>query len=246
MIMEQNDRRIALVTGANKGIGLEIARQLGRADVTVLLAARDTARGQVAARVLQQEGLDVHSLQLDVTDTTSVKKAAEWMAEHFGRLDILMNNAGISDAQDGPPTSASVEAARRLLETNFLGALAVTQAMLPLLRQSLSGRIVNMSSSLGSLAVNGDSSSEYYGARLIGYNASKAALNMLTVQLAEELRDSQIIVNAACPGFVKTDLNGNTGHLSVTEAAATPVRLALLHHDRATGKFLSTEGEVAW
>lgn len=244
--MEQNDRRIALVTGANKGIGLEIARQLGRADVTVLLAARDTARGQAAAKVLQQEGLDVHSLQLDVTDAASVNTAAAWIAPRYRRLDILVNNAGINDSQDGPPTSASVEAARRLLETNFLGALAVTQAMLPLLRQSVSGRIVNMSSSLGSLAVNGDSSSKYYGARLIGYNASKAALNMLTVQPAEELRDSQIIVKAACPGFVKTDLNGNTGHLTVTEAAAIPVRLALLRHNRPTGNFLSTEGEVAW
>jgi NAD(P)-dependent dehydrogenase (short-subunit alcohol dehydrogenase family) len=137
MIMEQTDRRIALVTGANKGIGLEIARQLGRADVTVLLAARDTARGQAAARVLSQEGLYVQSLQLDVTDAASVKTAALWIAARYGRLDILVNNAGISDSQNGPPTSASVEAARRLLETNFLGALAVTQAMLPLLRQSL-------------------------------------------------------------------------------------------------------------
>lgn len=244
--MEQKYKRVALVTGANKGIGREIARQLGRADVTVILGARDLDRGREAADALRNEGLDAHSLQLDVTDSASVQDAVASIATRFARLDIVVNNAGIADAQDGPPTSASIDGARRLLETNFLGALAVTQAVLPLLRTSPAGRIVNMSSALGSLTMNGDPASPYYAARLIGYNASKAALNMLTVQLAQELRDTPIIVNSACPGFVKTDLNGNTGHLSPSEAAATPVRLALLHNERPTGSFLNSEGVVPW
>lgn len=244
--MEQRDRRVALVTGANKGIGLEIARQLGRAGVTVLLGARDAGRGDAATERLRHEGLEAHSLRLDVTDAASVRDAAASIAADHTRLDILVNNAGINDPEDGPPTLASLDAVRHVFETNFFGALAVTQAMLPLLRKSPSGRIVNMSSSLGSLTLNGDASSEYYAARLIGYNASKAALNMLTVQLGEELRDSSIVVNAVCPGYVRTDLNGNTGYLSPPEAAATPVRLALLRRDRPTGRFLNAEGAVPW
>ena len=244
--MDSKDKRIALVTGANKGIGFEIARQLGQAGVTVLLAARDSVLGQAAVSMLRTEGLDVHSIQLNVTDPNTVENAAQWIRARHERLDILVNNAGIGDGADGPPSIGSVEAARKMLETNFLGVLTVTQSMLPLLRKASSASIVNMSSSLGSLGGNAEPKSTYYGARLIGYNASKAALNMLTVQLAQELRDTQIIVNSVCPGFVKTDLNGNTGHLSATEAAALPVRLALLRHDRFTGRFMSTEGEVAW
>lgn len=244
--MDSKDKRIALVTGANKGIGFEIARQLGQAGVTVLLAARDSVLGQAAVSMLRTEGLDVHSIQLNVTDPNTVENAAQWIRARHERLDILVNNAGIGDGADGPPSIGSVEAARKMLETNFLGVLTVTQSMLPLLRKASSASIVNMSSSLGSLGGNADPKSTYYGARLTGYNASKAALNMLTVQLAQELRDTQIIVNSVCPGFVKTDLNGNTGHLSATEAAALPVRLALLRHDRFTGRFMSTEGEVAW
>ena len=244
--MDSKDKRIALVTGANKGIGFEIARQLGQAGVTVLLAARDSVLGQAAVSMLRTEGLDVHSIQLNVTDPNTVENAAQWIRARHERLDILVNNAGIGDGADGPPSIGSVEAARKMLETNFLGVLTVTQSMLPLLRKASSASIVNMSSSLGSLGGNADPKSTYYGARLTGYNASKAALNMLTVQLAQELRDTQIIVNSVCPGFVKTDLNGNTGHLSATEAAALPVRLALLRHDRFTGRFMSTEGDVAW
>ncbi len=198
--MEQNGKRVALVTGANKGIGLEIARQLGRAEVTVIVGARNAERGRAAASTLRHEGLDAYAVLLDVTDVDSLTRIAASIDADHGRLDILVNNAGINDAGDGPPTGASLDAVRRLIETNVIGVLAVTQAMLPLLRRSAKARIVNLSSSLGSLALNGDPSSEFYGVRLIGYNASKAALNMLTVQLAEELKGSSIVVNAACPG----------------------------------------------
>ena len=244
--MAQHINNVALVTGANKGIGLDIARQLGTQKVTVIVGARDPGRGQAAAGLLHSEGLDAHFIQLDVTDAASIAQAAATIQAQHGRLDILVNNAGINDAGDGPPGSASIAAARRLFDTNFFGPLAVTQALLPLLRAAPAARIVNMSSSLGSMAVNGDPANPYYRARLIGYNASKAALNMLTVQLAEELRGTGIVVNAACPGYVSTDLNGHTGYLSTDEAARVPVRLALLADDSVNGQFIDAQGTVPW
>jgi NAD(P)-dependent dehydrogenase (short-subunit alcohol dehydrogenase family) len=240
------EQKIALVTGANKGIGLDIARQLGQAGVTVLVGARDAGRGAAAAATLRGEGIDACFVQLDVTDTASIAQAAAAIGTRHGRLDILVNNAGINDAGDGPPATASIEATRHVFDTNFFGPLAVTQALLPLLKNAPAARIVNMSSSLGSMAVNGDQASPYYGVRPIGYNASKAALNMLTVQLAEDLHGSGMVVNAACPGYVSTDLNGHTGYLSTEEAAQTPVRLALLPDQQVTGKFISAAGVVPW
>ncbi len=240
------DTRIALVTGANKGIGLEIARQLAEAGVTVVLGARDAGRGQAASEELAAAGLKVEPIRIDLNDHKSIAAAAETIRDHHGRLDILVNNAGIVDAQDGPPSSASPEAARRIMETNFIGTLAVTQAMLPLLRQSPAGRIVNLSSSLGSLTVNGDPTSPYYSARLIGYNASKAALNMLTVQLAEELRDTAIVVNSVSPGYVKTDLTGHTGFMEPEEGARLPVEYALLGEEAVSGRFVEPDGETPW
>ncbi|CAI9403352.1 3-oxoacyl-[acyl-carrier-protein] reductase FabG [Pleomorphomonas sp. T1.2MG-36] len=238
--------RLALVTGANKGIGLEIARQLAEAGVTVIIGARDPERGQIAAETLAAQGLTVEAVRIDLNDGDSITAAAETIRERHGRLDILINNAGIIDAEDGPPTSASPEAARRIMETNFVGTLAVTQAMLPLLRLSAAGRIVNLSSSLGSLAVNGDPTSPYYSARLIGYNASKAALNMLTVQLAAELRDTPIVVNAVSPGYVKTDLTGHTGFMTPEEGARLPVEYALLGEGAVSGRFVEPAGETPW
>jgi NAD(P)-dependent dehydrogenase (short-subunit alcohol dehydrogenase family) len=246
MNMENKHKKVALVTGANKGIGLEIARQLAASGVTVIVGARDAGRGEAAAGLLRSEGLDAHFLQLDVLDSASIVQAAAAIRGQHGRLDILVNNAGINDAADGPPSSAALDAVRRLFDTNFFAPLAVTQAMLPLLRDSDAGRIVNMSSSLGSLAVNGDPASPYYSVRLAGYNASKAALNMLTVQLAAELNGTGIVVNAACPGYVSTDLNGHTGYLSPQEGAQTPVRLALLMDGQINGKFISAAGDVPW
>lgn len=243
--MEQH-RKVALITGANKGIGLDIARQLGQEGVTVMIGARDAGRGEAAAALLRNEGLDAQFVQLDVTDAASISQAAAAIGMQHGRLDILVNNAGISDAADGPPATASIDAARRVFDTNFFAPLAVTQAMLPLLHQAPAARIVNMSSSLGSMAVNADHTSPYYGVRPVGYNASKAALNMLTVQLAEDLCASGIAVNAACPGYVSTDLNGHRGYLSTEEAARTPVRLALLPDQQVTGRFINAAGDVPW
>ncbi|WP_200820097.1 MULTISPECIES: SDR family oxidoreductase [unclassified Azospirillum] len=239
-------KKIALVTGANKGIGFEIARQLAEAGVTVLMGARDLRRGENAAITLTQAGLPVETIEIDLNRDSTITAAAAAISSRHGRLDILVNNAGIVDAEDGPPTAATIGAARRLMETNFLGTLAVTQAMLPLLRRSTAGRIVNLSTTLGSLAVNGDPTSPYYEARLIGYNASKAALNMLTVQLAAELKDTSIVVNAVAPGYVQTDLTGGNGFMMPTEGARLPVQYALLGPDAVSGRFVAPEGAVSW
>ncbi|KKB08545.1 short-chain dehydrogenase [Devosia geojensis] len=239
-------KKIALVTGANKGIGLEVARQLAEKGIMVLMAARDLKRGQDAAGDLADAGLAVKAIEIDLNDETTIACAAEMIAARYGRLDILVNNAGIVDAEDGPPSVATTAAARRLMETNFLGTLAVTQAMLPLLRRSKAARIVNLSTTLGSLAVNGDPTSPYYEARLIGYNASKAALNMLTVQLAAELKDTSIVVNAVAPGYVRTDLTGGNGFMTPAEGARLPVEYAVLGPDAVTGRFVEPQGNAPW
>lgn len=238
--------RIALVTGANKGIGLKIARQLAQSGVFVLIGARDFARAKAAVDDLSSQSLKAQSILIDLNDHASIAAAAETIGAEHGRLDVLVNNAAIVDAADGPPTMSSPEAARRILDTNFVGTLAVTQAMLPLLRKSPSARIVNLSSSLGSLTLNGDPTSLFYAARLIGYNASKAAVNMLTVQLAEELRDTSIVVNSVSPGFVKTDLTGHNGYMTPEEGAKLPVEYALLGEDAVSGRFVEPSGETPW
>lgn len=239
-------KKVALVTGANKGIGLEIARQLAQSGIKVLLGARDTTRGQRAAAALASDGLDVEAVAIDLNDEKTIAATAAAVASRYGRLDILVNNAGIVDAEDGPPSVGSVTAARRLMETNFLGTLAVTQAMLPLLRKSQAGRIVNLATTLGSLSINGDPTSPYYEARLIGYNASKAALNMLTVQLAAELKDTQIAVNSVAPGYVKTDLTGGNGFMTAEEGARLPVEYALLADGAVSGRFVEPAGNAPW
>lgn len=238
--------RIALVTGANKGIGLEIARQLCQAGVTVIVGSRDEERGRRAAAGLSAGGPGVEAVRVDLDDEATILAAARWIAERHGRLDILVNNAGIADAADGPPGMASTAAVRRVMETNFIGTLAVTQAMLPLLRKSPAGRIVNLASTLGSLAINGDPSSPYYSARLIGYNASKAALNMLTVQLAAELEGTAIAVNSVCPGYVKTDLTGHRGTMTPEQGAHLPVEYALLGENAVSGRFVEPAGLAPW
>ncbi|WP_457936631.1 SDR family oxidoreductase [Mesorhizobium sp. 10J20-29] len=238
--------RIALVTGANKGIGLEIARQLAQAGVFVIIGARNAERAMAAVQDLASMGLEAQALAIDLNDHESIAVAADTIGGTHGRLDILVNNAGIVDPQDGPPTASAPQAARRIMDTNFVGTLAVTQAMLPLLRRSSAGRIVNLSSSLGSLALNGDRTSPYYSARLIGYNASKAALNMLTVQLSEELRETPIVVNSVSPGFVRTDLTGHTGFMTPEEGAKLPVEYALLGDDAVSGRFVEASGQTPW
>ncbi len=241
-----DNKPVALVTGANKGIGLEIARQLAQAGVFVVIGARDPRRGRAAVEDLASQGLAAGFVSIDLDDPASIAAAAETIGKEHGKLDILVNNAGIVDAGDGPPSTSAVAAVRRILDTNFVGTLAVTQAMLPLLRQAPAARIVNLSSSLGSLTLNGDPDSPYYAARLIGYNASKAALNMLTVQLSAELRDTPIVVNSISPGYIKTDMTGQGGFLTPEQGARLPVEYALLGENAVSGRFVQASGETPW
>lgn len=238
-----NNNRIALITGANRGIGLEIARQLAEHGVLPILTARDEHQARAAAADIMASGQSAQWLQLDVTDAASISAAASKIMAQHGKLDILVNNAGIFDFGDAKPSEASIDAVRRVMETNFIGALAVTQAMLPLLRAARTASIVNLSSSLGSLTLNGDPASTYYAQQYIGYNASKAALNMLTVQLHQELRGTGISVNSVSPGFVKTGLTGY-GTMTPTEGARLPVEYAL--GSEKSGCFMEPDGETPW
>ncbi len=244
--MQTSANRVALVTGANKGIGLEITQQLARMELRVLLGARDAGRGEAAAAALAAEGMDVQFIHIDLAQPATIEAAAATIRAEHGRLDVLVNNAGVADRADGPPGTANLDAVRRVFDTNFFGTLAVTQAMLPLLRESSAGRIVNVSSGLGSLEHNGDPEWEFAQAKYIGYNGSKAALNMLTVQLAAELAGTGIKVNAADPGFTATDLNGHRGTQTVPEGAAAAIRLALLADDGPTGGFFSAGQREPW
>jgi NAD(P)-dependent dehydrogenase (short-subunit alcohol dehydrogenase family) len=239
-------QKVALVTGANKGIGFEIARQLAQSGAIVILGARDPAKGEQAVGFLAATGLAVEAVEIDVNDEKTIAAAAHAIETKHGRLDILVNNAGIVDAEDGPPSVATLTAVRRLMETNFIGTLAVTQAMLPLLRKAQAGRIVNLATTLGSLSINGDPTSPYYDARLIGYNASKAALNMLTIQLAAELKDTAIAVNSVAPGYVKTDLTGGNGFMTAEEGARLPVEYSLLGDGAVSGRFVEPAGNAPW
>lgn len=239
-------KRIALVTGANKGIGLEIARQLAEAGVHVIIGVRNLELGKRAAAGIASEGYPAESVMIDLNDEATISAAAERIGSTHGRLDILVNNAGIAQESDGPPSSASIAVVRQIVETNFIGTLAVTQAMVPLLRRSKSGTIVNLSTPLGSLTINGDPTSPFYNYRLIGYGASKAALNLLTLQLSAELRESGISVNSVVPGFVKTDLTGQQGNMTPAEGARLPVEYALLEDNTVSGRFVGPGAELPW
>jgi len=241
-------QKIALITGANKGIGFETARQLARTGgIHVVLTARDADKAAAATRTLAAEGLDVECLRLDVTDEASITAAARSIEERFGRLDILVNNAGISVRAGGPRVSKeTMEAWRRTFDTNFFGLIAVTQAFLPLLQKSEAGRIVNLSSILGSITLQADPKSPIYHYKVAAYDVSKTAVNAWTVHLAYELRNTRIKVNAAHPGHVKTDMGGDAAPLEVAEGAATPVALALLGPDGPSGAFMHAGQTLPW
>ena len=239
--------KTALVTRVNKGIGFEVCRNLAQAGCRVLLAARNQALGAAAVERLRQEGFsEVVFLELDITNDQTVQASALQIGSECGHLDILVNNAGINAAGDGYPSVADLEVVRRVLDTNFIGTLRVIQAMLPLLKSAPSGRIVNVSSELGSMTMNSNPEWEHYNVKLIGYNASKSAINLLTVQLAWELRGTNVKVNSANPGFTKTDLNRNTGTQPVEVGAIAATRLALLDDEGPTGTAVSKDGQDPW
>ncbi|MGW4499100.1 SDR family oxidoreductase [Micromonospora sp. NPDC004336] len=223
--------QVALVTGANKGIGYEIARGLAAAGLRVLIGARSATRGREAAGKLAAEGYDVSTVPLDVTDPESVAAAARTVERGYGRLDVLVNNAGVLLDFGVAPSAAPLDAVRSTFETNVLGVVAVTNAMLPLLRRAPAGRIVNLSSGLGSLTVGTDPASPYSRMPMVAYNASKSAVNAVTVCYANELRDTPIKVNAADPGYCATDMNGGSGDRTPEQGASAAVRLATLPAD---------------
>ncbi len=238
--------KIALVTGANKGIGKEISRQLAMQGVRVIMAARDSARGEKAVAELTALGLPVEFLPLDVTSQPSVDAAAAEIDKRYSRLDILVNNAGI--ALDWIPASElTVEAYQKTFDTNVFGVFRVTKAMLPLLKKLGHGRIVNVSSGLGSLNRSADPNGGLaIQNQLLAYSSSKAALNMMTIQFGNELKSAGIKVNSANPGYTATDMNQHRGPRTVEQGAATPVRLALLPDDGPTAGVFSDTGADPW
>lgn len=247
---------VALVTGANKGIGLQIAKDLATNGFTVLVGSRSLELGEAATK-----GIDANAraIQLDVTDRASIISAADLIGSEFGHLDVLVNNAGISHAMEfklgwkleeyvklGRASVVPLEEVRSVFETNVFGVVAVTQAMLPLLREAPAARIVNVSSGAGSLTLNADTNHPHRELFGPSYSASKTALNAVTLAFAIELESTPIKVNAACPGFTATDLNNFAGTRTVEQAAREPVRLALLGPDGPTGTFSNEDGPIPW
>lgn len=240
-----SEQTIALVTGANKGIGYEIAAGFGALGWSVGVGARDDARREAAVEKLRAEGVDAFGVPLDVTDDASVQAAAALIEERAGRLDVLVNNAGVTGGGPQEPTRVTPEIMRAAVETNVIGVVRVTNTMLPLLRRSASPRIVNMSSTVGSLTRQSMPDGET-GPISAAYAPSKTFLNAVIVQYAKELRGTGILINAACPGFCATDLNGFHGVRTPEQGAATAIRLARLPDDGPTGAFYDDNGEIPW
>jgi len=238
-----SNTKIALITGANKGIGLETARQLAALGYEVVIGARKPAEGRAAAASI---GANAHFLPIDMSNPATFSAAATWIEDKFGHLDVLVNNAGIGPDNGMKPSETPIELIRQTFDTNVFALVELTQILLPLLRESPAGRIVNLSSILGSISLNSDFDAQIGEWRSFGYNGSKAALNMFTATLAFELRDTNIKVNSAHPGWVKTDLGGEGAPLEVAEGASTSVRLATLPADGPTGGYFHNDEKLPW
>ncbi|WP_236789381.1 SDR family oxidoreductase [Amycolatopsis sp. GM8] len=240
-----SQQTIALVTGANKGIGYEIAVGLGALGWSIGVGARDEQLREAAVQKLRAAGVDAFGVPLDVTDDASVAAAAKLLDERAGRLDVLVNNAGVSGGAGQQPTTADLDAVRAAVEVNVIGVIRVTNAMLPLLRRSASPRIVNMSSSVGSLTLQTTPGVDT-GPISVAYSTSKTFLNAVTVQYAKELRDTNILINAGNPGYTATDLNGFRGGRTPEQGAAIAIQLATLPDDGPTCGFFEDDGVVPW
>ena len=244
--------KIAVITGANRGLGFATARRLGQSGVRVIVGARNLANGEEAAARLRREGLDCEPLSIDVDSPASVREAAKLVEREHGRIDILINNAGILPEATAPDVDRPLDLGmvRETFETNLFGTISVTNEFLPLLRRSASGRIVNVSSTMGSLTDQTDPSSPYYGLLVPAYQMSKAALNGFTIALSKALTDTSIKVNSVCPGWVQTDLGGPENRAAAPttadEAAQIVVEMASIPDDGPTGQFVDRHGTVAW
>jgi len=238
--------KVALVTGSNKGIGKEIVRELAARGYTVYLGARDEQRGQDAAHEIAREGGDARFVKLDLADSATIGAAAEKVKREAGKLDVLVNNAGVALERE-PPSTANVALVKETFQTNYFGMVEVTQVFLPLLRASTTRVILNVTSGLGSITKHADPSWEFGNFLLLGYNSSKAAVNMFTVLLAKELREEGFKVNAVSPGYTATDLNQFRGKETAADAAAYLVEYALLDEEGPTASFFTKgEGRVSW
>ena len=252
--MKTNDKT-AFITGAKRGLGFETARELGEQGIHVVLGARDLASGEAAARRLQEKGISAVALRFDVLKPEDHQAAYTYFEQNHDRLDILVNNAGIlykpESAFNGPTpvnhtSTASPEILKQTFDINFFAPVALTQTLLPLIRKSPAGRIVNLSSILGSLTLQADPASPIYHMKTLAYDASKAALNVFTIHLAHELRDTNIKVNSAHPGWVKTELGGPNAPMAVSEGGKTSAQLATLPADGPTGGFFHLGQPLPW
>jgi len=244
---------VALITGANKGIGLETARELGKLGLAVVMGSRDETNGRAAADKLKSQGIEsVEAVRLDVTRAEDHKEVARHLEQRYGRLDVLVNNAGVElerpdfSRSFNTTSAGTMELLRRTFETNFFSVVALTQVLLPLIRKARAGRIVNLSSVLGSLALHSDPSSGIYEKKVFAYDASKTALNAFTIHLAQELRDTPIKVNSAHPGWVRTEMGGTAAPLDLPEGAKTSVQLATLPDDGPTGGYFHLGKPLPW
>jgi NAD(P)-dependent dehydrogenase (short-subunit alcohol dehydrogenase family) len=243
------EKRIAFITGGNRGIGLETARQLGKQNVKVVIGSRDAEKGKAAAEKLRAEGTDVEAIRFDITRPADYQEAYKYFDKNFGKLDILINNAGVSKEAFGTPNNASSVAKdvlRETFDTNFFGTIELTQVLLPLIKKAPEGRIVNLSSILGSLALHADPKSPIYGFKALAYDASKTALNAFTVHLAAELKDTKIKVNSAHPGWVKTEMGTDAAPMEIPDGAKTSVQLALLPANGPTGGYFHMAEALPW
>jgi len=238
-------KKVVLVTGANKGIGREIVRQLSEHGLRVYLGARNEALGKQAATELSEGGSDVRFVRLDVTKSDSIQSCAQTIKDDSGKLDVLINNAGVN-FEPAPPSSANLDLIKKTFETNYFGAIATAQKMLPLLRNSEFRVIVNVSSELGSLGLHGVPEWPYASFNFLAYNSSKTALNAFTVLLAKELMAENFRVNSVNPGYTATDLTQFRGTGTVQSAAAVIVKYALVGKDGPTGGFFTTGGSLPW
>jgi NAD(P)-dependent dehydrogenase (short-subunit alcohol dehydrogenase family) len=244
-----SEKKVALITGANKGLGLETARQLGKLGYTVLIGSRDPLKGEVAARLMRNEGIDVRVVKLDVNRQADIDATAAMVESEFGKLDVLVNNAGVMIEKGWTKNTTSettLENLRATFEANLFAVHAVTKALLPVLKKADAARIVNVSSILGSVSLQATKGSPTYSTKLFAYNASKAALNVYTISLAHELRHTKIKVNSAHPGWVKTDLGGSAAPMNVVDGAKTEVELATLGEDGPSGGFFHLGEEIPW
>jgi NAD(P)-dependent dehydrogenase (short-subunit alcohol dehydrogenase family) len=251
--MSETAGKVALITGANKGIGLETARQLGKLGVTIIVGARDLAKGEQAAEVLRGIGVDARPIKLDVVNEADRASAAKYIEKQFGRLDILINNAavmldprGSGGWAENATSTTPLKVLRDTFETNFFAVVALTQTLLPLIRKSAAGRIVNLSSILGSLTLHATPGSPIYDAKTFAYDASKSALNAFTIHLAHELRGTSIKVNSAHPGWVKTDMGGEGAQMELVDGARTGAQLATLPDDGPSGGYFHMGEALPW